>query len=250
MILAIGSISRFLPGKVFGLSCSPWSRHRRRDKGGGGGVRVPFWRCRRPIIGLCRAVKTPIFSTVMTPYFYRKSWLATGPSEAVRHGGGRSKKKNLQGERDREKEKEEKGERKREERRRKRDRRKRKERERRGRGKDVFPGCRPIMGVKHMWMQQSGICILDFAGDAILCSNFFCFSIVFTCLVSFIKIELGLLRLQTWTKSCIVCFYLYFSNQENLTPGGPLVFQVGYHPRKRTFRTHPKHVFFRYENRP
>ena len=29
---------------------------------------------------------------------------------------------------------------------------------------------------------------------------------------------------------------------------GPLVFQVGYHPRKRTFKTHPKHVFFRYEN--
>ena len=33
-------------------------------------------------------------------------------------------------------------------------------------------------------------------------------------------------------------------------PGGPLVFQVGYHPRKRTFKTHPKHVFFMYENRP
>ena len=32
--------------------------------------------------------------------------------------------------------------------------------------------------------------------------------------------------------------------------GGPLVFQTGYHPRKRTFKTHPKHVFFRYENRP
>ena len=24
----------------------------------------------------------------------------------------------------------------------------------------------------------------------------------------------------------------------------------GYHPRKTTFKTHPKHVFFRYENRP
>ena len=35
-----------------------------------------------------------------------------------------------------------------------------------------------------------------------------------------------------------------------IAPGGPLVFQVGYHPRKRTFKTHPKHVFFRYENRP
>ena len=31
---------------------------------------------------------------------------------------------------------------------------------------------------------------------------------------------------------------------------GPLVFQAGYHPRKRTLKTHPKHVFFRYENRP
>ena len=35
------------------------------------------------------------------------------------------------------------------------------------------------------------------------------------------------------------------------TPGGgPLVFQAGYHPRKRIFKTHPKHVFFRYESRP
>ena len=32
--------------------------------------------------------------------------------------------------------------------------------------------------------------------------------------------------------------------------GGSLVFQAGYHPRKRTFKTHPKHLFFRYENRP
>ena len=32
--------------------------------------------------------------------------------------------------------------------------------------------------------------------------------------------------------------------------GGGLVFQVGYHPRKRTFKTHPKHVFFRYEKDP
>ena len=31
---------------------------------------------------------------------------------------------------------------------------------------------------------------------------------------------------------------------------GALVFQTGYHPRKRTFKTHPKQVFFRYENRP
>ena len=29
-------------------------------------------------------------------------------------------------------------------------------------------------------------------------------------------------------------------------PRGPLVFQVVYHPRKRTFKTHNKHVFFRY----
>ena len=33
-------------------------------------------------------------------------------------------------------------------------------------------------------------------------------------------------------------------------PEGPLVFQAGYHPRKMTFKTHPKHVFFRDENRP
>ena len=32
--------------------------------------------------------------------------------------------------------------------------------------------------------------------------------------------------------------------------GGALVFQAGYHPPKRIFKTHPKHIFFRYENRP
>ena len=32
--------------------------------------------------------------------------------------------------------------------------------------------------------------------------------------------------------------------------GGGLVFQGGYHPRKKGFKTHPKHVFFRYENDP
>ena len=31
---------------------------------------------------------------------------------------------------------------------------------------------------------------------------------------------------------------------------GGLVFQAGCHPRKRTFKTHPKHVFFRCENIP
>ena len=30
---------------------------------------------------------------------------------------------------------------------------------------------------------------------------------------------------------------------------GALVFQAGYHPRKRTFKTRPKHIFFRYENK-
>ena len=29
-----------------------------------------------------------------------------------------------------------------------------------------------------------------------------------------------------------------------LQPGGPLVFQGGYHPRKTTFKKYPKHVFF------
>ena len=32
--------------------------------------------------------------------------------------------------------------------------------------------------------------------------------------------------------------------------GGALVFQAGYHPRKRTFKTHPQHIFFRYEIDP
>ena len=32
--------------------------------------------------------------------------------------------------------------------------------------------------------------------------------------------------------------------------GGTLVYQAGYYPRKRTFKTHPKHVFFRNESRP
>ena len=32
--------------------------------------------------------------------------------------------------------------------------------------------------------------------------------------------------------------------------GGALVFQAGYHPHKRTFKTHPNHIFFRYGNRP
>ena len=32
--------------------------------------------------------------------------------------------------------------------------------------------------------------------------------------------------------------------------GGTLVCQAGYHLHKRTFKTHPKHVFFRDENRP
>ena len=48
-------------------------------------------------------------------------------------------------------------------------------------------------------------------------------------------------------------FPLINNNEEQIfyTPlGGPLVFQAGYHPRKRTFKAHPKHVFFRYENRP
>ena len=35
----------------------------------------------------------------------------------------------------------------------------------------------------------------------------------------------------------------------DLAGGGALVFQAGYHPRKRTFKTHPKHIFFRYKIR-
>ena len=39
-----------------------------------------------------------------------------------------------------------------------------------------------------------------------------------------------------------------FSKICTLPPGGgkALVFQTGYHPRKRTFKTHPKRVFSRY----
>ena len=29
-----------------------------------------------------------------------------------------------------------------------------------------------------------------------------------------------------------------------IAQGGPLVFQAGYHPRKRTFKTHPNRIFF------
>ena len=32
--------------------------------------------------------------------------------------------------------------------------------------------------------------------------------------------------------------------------GGAIVFQAGYHPHKRTYKTDPKHVFFRFEKRP
>ena len=46
-------------------------------------------------------------------------------------------------------------------------------------------------------------------------------------------------------------FSCHFDNYVwGMVPGGPLVFQAGYHLRKRIFKTHPKQVFFRYENRP
>ena len=56
----------------------------------------------------------------------------------------------------------------------------------------------------------------NFAGDAILCSNFFCFSIVFTCLVSFIKIELGLLRLFRLELNLVLCVFTckFFKSRE------------------------------------
>ena len=43
---------------------------------------------------------------------------------------------------------------------------------------------------------------------------------------------------------------LALQNEDAITPEGPLVFQAGYHPHKRTFKRHPKHIFFRYKNRP
>ena len=38
--------------------------------------------------------------------------------------------------------------------------------------------------------------------------------------------------------------------KRGVTPGGPLVFQAGYHPCKRSFKIHPKHVFYRCEIDP
>ena len=43
--------------------------------------------------------------------------------------------------------------------------------------------------------------------------------------------------------------YEMLANEILTLPGGALVFQAGYHPHKRTFKTHPEHVFFRYEKR-
>ena len=43
-------------------------------------------------------------------------------------------------------------------------------------------------------------------------------------------------------------FDKFFAVRGGTLPRGALVIQVGYHPRKRTFKTHPKHIFFRYEN--
>ena len=45
------------------------------------------------------------------------------------------------------------------------------------------------------------------------------------------------------SNNCVAKMYI-------IPGGGGFVFQAGYHPHKRTFKTHPKHVFFRYENRP
>ena len=49
-----------------------------------------------------------------------------------------------------------------------------------------------------------------------------------------------------WTNTRLVCTHMnaLFVINQNMTPGGPLVFQGGYHPRKTTFKKHPKHVFF------
>ena len=52
-----------------------------------------------------------------------------------------------------------------------------------------------------------------------------------------------------YTKSSIE-WSQYSINYSTTSGGGTLVCQAGYHLRKRTFKTHPKHVFFRDENRP
>ena len=44
-----------------------------------------------------------------------------------------------------------------------------------------------------------------------------------------------------------LAFYLLYDSNRQLEAGGAhtLVFRGGYHPRKRTFKTHSKHVFFK-----
>ena len=47
-----------------------------------------------------------------------------------------------------------------------------------------------------------------------------------------------------------ICF-LASSSDDTPNPGRSLVFEAaGYHSHKRTFETHPKHIFFRYVNKP
>ena len=56
--------------------------------------------------------------------------------------------------------------------------------------------------------------------------------------------ELKILKVFDTTR-----YLILFANLLVHIPGEPLVFQAGYHSRKRTFKTHPKHVFLRDRNR-
>ena len=44
--------------------------------------------------------------------------------------------------------------------------------------------------------------------------------------------------------------YCWILHNGHFPWGGPPIFQAVYHPRKSTFKTHPKRVFFRFDNRP
>ena len=65
-------------------------------------------------------------------------------------------------------------------------------------------------------MQQSRICILVVLQEMPFCVTISFVFIVFSVLISFMKIEL--FRLQTWTKSLILCFIFSKSTENSVLP--------------------------------